>query len=342
MAAGLRYYSGDKRIVFQPGKQRQFLLDAANKLHLSPSSLAKKLSVHQRTMSDWCRETSTLPRKVFNRLILETQQSSPKNIEIRRAYWSTNKAAAIAGKNVYKKYGYIGGDPEIRKRRWQEWWQREGRLKSDICQPKPIRLPRRSGDLAEFVGIMMGDGGMSQAQITISLGTKTDGPYSKYVERLIEYLFSVKPSRYDRPTSGVVALVVSRKKMVDFCQSIGLKLGNKLAGDLDIPDWIKLSHTFHTRCLRGLIDTDGCIYNECHTINGKRYCYPRIAFVSASTRLLSSVHLILQKLGLAAKIRNQRSVNIESRSAIDKYFLLIGTSNPKHRSRYERFNGGVG
>ncbi len=61
------------------------------------------------------------------------------------------------------------------------------------------------------------------------------------------------------------------------------------------------------------MDTDGCIFNECHVINNKKYCYPRLSFVSFSWQLRLSVFKILQKLNFPPKIRNNRSVQLEKR-----------------------------
>ena len=87
--------------------------------------------------------------------------------------------------------------------------------------------------------------------------------------------------------------------------------------------------------MRGLMDTDGCVFHECHNIKGKKYCYPRLSFVTASIPLRNSVVGILQKLHLNPKIRgtNQRYVQIEEKEKIKEYFKLIGSSNPKHLNK---------
>lgn len=119
-------------------------------------------------------------------------------------------------------------------------------------------------------------------------------------------------------------------------------MGNKLKQGLDIPEWIKGNKELEISCIRGLMDTDGCFFNECHKINNKKYCYPRLSLVSHSRQLLDSVFEILQKLGFSPKIRNKRSVQLEKREDILRYFSLIGTSNPKHEAKFKAVFGGVG
>lgn len=131
-------------------------------------------------------------------------------------------------------------------------------------------------------------------------------------------------------------------ELVKFCQSIGLKIGNKLKQNLDLPEWIKKHKSFKISCIRGLIDTDGCLFNECHRINGKIYCYPRLCFTSYSKNLRLSVFQILKELGYSPKIRTTRNVQIENREEIIKYFRLVGTHNLNLQKRYRFIFGGVG
>lgn len=334
----------DKRVIFPSGKQSLFLLTARQNSKLSWLQFTKRIRVHKRTLNDWRREKYSLPFNILQKISEVTRIKIPKNVQLKNRYWYVTKGAKLGGMIVLKKYGRIGGNPEYRKKRWYEWWEREGKYKhhSIISAPLSIKKPRKSKALAEFVGIMIGDGGISKEQVTVSLNPETDNPYSVFVKNLIKKLFNVEPSSYLRKDKSVVNLVVSRKRLVDFCQSIGLRVGNKLKQNLDIPEWVRENRSFRIFCLRGLVDTDGCIFNECHRINKKKYCYPRMAFTSYSRQLCSSVVRVLQDLGFSPKIRNGRNVQLESREDIVEYFRLVGTNNAKHRRRFESFFGGVG
>lgn len=199
-----------------------------------------------------------------------------------------------------------------------------------------MQCPPRSEELAEFVGIMLGDGGMTSFQISITLGYKSDREYSVFVSALLKRLFLVAPSIYERDQS-IIDIRISRKVLVNFCVSLGLCIGNKIRNKVDIPHWIKQNKIFLTACVRGMMDTDGCIFQECHAIGEKKYCYPRIALVSYSNTLRLSVFEGLKKLGFSPKERNGRSINLENKGEIQKYFSLVGTHNPKHQKRFEEF-----
>lgn len=49
---------------------------------------------------------------------------------------------------------------------------------------KNIHHPELSPQLAELAGVIFGDGGISQYQLTITLNRLSDLEYSKYVESL--------------------------------------------------------------------------------------------------------------------------------------------------------------
>ncbi len=137
---------------------------------------------------------------------------------------------------MYEKYGMIGGDPEKRKRKWLQWWNRKGKFNLSNCFiPKEISGPKKSVELAEFVGIIMGDGGITQRQVTVTLNYKTDKEYITFVKNLIKKLFWLEPALYKRKNQSIINIVISRTRLVSFCESVGLKIGNKLTQKLDIP-----------------------------------------------------------------------------------------------------------
>lgn len=340
--AELVNFKKDKRVIFPTGEQYKFLLRAVNKLRLSWSELAKKVGVHRRTLNDWKREKYSIPLRVVQILSHRANVPIPSNIEVKDRYWYTVLGASAGAKAVLRKYGRIGGNPEYRKKKWCEWWKKIGRFnKNKYFVTKTIAIPQKNADLAEFVGIMIGDGGITKKQVIVSLNRKTEKLYSVFVKEFLEKLFQVKPSIYHKDKSGT-DITISRTRLVAFCKSIGLKIGNKLKQDLDIPEWIRKDKNFEIPCIRGLVDTDGCIFNECHKIKGKRYCYPRFAFTSASKQLRVSVFEILKELDFTPRMRHNKDVQLENREEIIKYFKLIGTNNSNHLKRFNSFLGGVG
>jgi hypothetical protein len=200
---------------------------------------------------------------------------------------------------------------------------------------KSVYLPSRSKELAEFVGIMLGDGGITPYQVTITIDSENDREYIHYIVWLAESLFRVPASASPRRSCRATDIKISRTALVRFCNIfLGLPIGNKLKQGLNIPSWIMENAEYQKACIRGLIDTDGCIFFEQHVINGKVYRYPRLNLRSASPALLLSVQKIFHNFGLSGIMRSDRSLQLESKKDIAAYFEQVGTSNPKHRRRY--------
>ena len=313
----------ENRVVFQKGKQFEFLNNMREEVNLSWAQFAKYIKVHHRSLNDWKREKYSLPYSVLKRICRQLNLNEPNNVEIKKPFWSTRKAGRIAGKITFQKYGVIGGDQEYRKKRWHEWWEREGKYKSVINKPKLINKPVFSKKLAEFVGIILGDGAITSRQITITLHHKDDKEYGEYVTGLIKELFKVPVSKYHRDYKSVNDYVISRSELVQFCvNKLGLKVGNKVKQQVDIPDWIKLNKNYSVACLRGLFDTDGSVFSECHRIKNKRYCYPRLSIVNHSKPLIVSLYKILERLDFHPKFRkDNKKVQLEKKDEIIRYFI---------------------
>lgn len=326
-----------KRVVFKNGAQRKFIKNAKKSLHLNNKELAKLLKVTNRTLSDWKREKFYIPLDAVKILLRKERRSMPKNIKIREPFWYVNKGAKIGGLAVYRKYGIVGGNPEKRKEKWFEWWNQIGKFKKHpiLNKPLPIKRPNYSEELAEFVGIVIGDGGISKRQLTVTLHHKDDKKYTEFVVNLIKKLFSVKPSIYHNYKNSVNNIVVSRSELVKFCaEKLGLKIGNKIKQQVDIPDWIKKNKKFQVACLRGLIDTDGSIIIHKYKSKNKFYSYKKIGFTTKSYPLLKSASNILDRLGIKYGISKRGDVRIESQKNVEKYLNLVNSHNPKHLERY--------
>lgn len=327
------------RAIFPKGQQSKFLLEAIKRSHLSWLELAQKINIHTRTLNDWRREQYSMPMDKLKKICSISGMKIPSEIKIKDPFWYVDIGAKNGGLATMKKYGRVGGDPEYRKMRWYEWWEKEGKYRDDmhVGKIKDIKIPRLSKNLAEFTGILIGDGGITQSQVTVSTNSVEDRKYGYFIKKLIKQLFYVNASIYFINSRTVMIIAVSRKKLVEFCnKKLGLKIGNKLKQGLDIPAWVKDNLEFEKACIRGIMDTDGCVFTERHKIKDKFYNYKRLNITSASPALIKSVFDIFYKLGLNPRIRHNRQVQIEDKDNIEKYFNIIGTHNPKHLKRYHK------
>ncbi|OGZ02725.1 MAG: hypothetical protein A2946_04055 [Candidatus Liptonbacteria bacterium RIFCSPLOWO2_01_FULL_53_13] len=326
-----------KRFRFPKGQQRTFIKSCVNRLGATSRRLAEFANVSVRTVTDWKREKFLLPVSVARKLSKKSGVALPSGIKTEGRYWYTFKGGKEGGYAVYNQYGRVGGDEEARKKKWREWWEREGRLRKDILFAElPFRKPAPSEKLAEFMGIMMGDGGMSKFQATITLHHIDDLAYSKFVRRLAYELFGVKPSVYHRVSHSVNQIVISRHGLIEYLHSLGLPIGNKVKQQFDIPEWIKENKKFAVACARGLVDTDGSVFTHTYRVNGKWYSYKKLDFSSMSEPLRRSMHEIFTDAGLHARFLKAKSIRLDSVADMKRYFEVISSHNPKHLKRYRR------
>lgn len=199
----------------------------------------------------------------------------------------------------------------------------------------PVRLPEHSEALAEFCGVMLGDGGIAPYQIRVTLHAIEEPEYGSYVVELAKDLFGVTPRVYRRDNCQGIDIVLSRVEIVEYLVSkCGLSKGNKVKQQVNIPSWIRENRSFRIACLRGLFDTDGSVFEHMYLSKGKPYTYKKLGFTSASLPLLESVHHILNAEGIRNRYGSRHDVRVDSRESVKRYFDLVGSHNPKHLKRY--------
>jgi len=322
----------NKRAVFFSGKQLEFLKNAQKKL--SVSEVASLCSCTKRTVCDWRREKFRMPLGAVHILSKEAKIDFPK-IRVQEEHAHHARAGKLGYAAVLKKYGEIPKNEPVRRKAWEHWWSTEGKnLPNPILCAKSIIQAPKSTELAECFGILMGDGGVSKYQVTVSLNHITDRNYAGFVAYLMHRLFGVRPMVYHYPNNGVLEVTISRIQLVTYLHALGLPIGNKIRQGLDIPEWIKQDKAFLIACIRGLIDTDGCIFTHRYKVKNKWYTYKKLSFTSASKPLLTSVYETFVTLDMHPRIGSAKDVRLDRKSDVDRYFSLISTNNPKHLRRY--------
>ena len=202
---------------------------------------------------------------------------------------------------------------------------------------KEIKMPRRNAELAKFIGIMLGDGGIrSKYQLTVSFNYKTDREFADYVARLIKRLFAVEYVILRKKGSLGADIVVSSARVIDFLLKQGLKAGNKIKNQVDIPVWIKSDIELQKACLSGLVDTDGSLYCHRYKVNNKWYEYLKVDFTSCSSPLLKSVYVIFSNLGIRVSLKGAH-ITVSAKSEVNRYLAKVGSSNIKFVDRWKRF-----
>ena len=193
-------------------------------------------------------------------------------------------------------------------------------IRRDICIPSIY-----SGELAEFIGLILGDGHLTPTQVTVTLGKKDE--YVPYVINLIQNLFKIKP-KHIILNRGDSVVYFGSTVVVRWLISMGLAF-NKTKSQVDLPAWIFSRKIFMRRALRGLLDTDGSVYRLKFGV--------QISFTNESRPLLASVKKMFSKLGFRPSKISSNHIYLTRRDDLGRFFKEVGFKNKKHQKRFLEF-----
>lgn len=334
------------RVKFPSGRQQAFLQDVQRLTGESAASLASQVGVCARTLRDWRREKWQMDDLALNRLCRVAHLPNPPHVTLLPEHWSVQKAARLGGLRRAALHGPLGTF---------ESRQRGGRMSGALIRNDPelarqrglktrkaIRIPPQNEELAELIGIFLGDGGFRNAwQIAISFNPHADRAYAEFIHILVKRLFGLEATWQIRESWGSGDLLISSTALVEFFERMGLRRGRKTPTSVAVPDWIESDRTYRIACLRGLMDTDGSVYQHRYRVRGGAYVYPKLSFTSIIPRLCRFVERTLRELNLSA-FYHQRShqVFVHDSDGVRCYFETVGTHNPRYRERFEQYLAG--
>lgn len=188
-------------------------------------------------------------------------------------------------------------------------------------------IPRGySEELAEFFGIMLGDGHVSHFQVVISLGNK-DIEYIKHVTSLVSRIFKA-PVKTSIRKRGYRDVYISSTAITSWLLKKGL-VSNKVKIQVGMPKWILRRKSYMKAFIRGFFDTDGCVYKIKHRI--------QIDFTNRSIPLLRGLQKILAVLGYNVSDISVFKIYLTRKRDVKKFFKNIQPRNQKHRKRFEEY-----
>ncbi len=188
--------------------------------------------------------------------------------------------------------------------------------KKRFLNRREVFLPKHSKELAELTGILLGDGHLSNNQVFVHLGLK-ELKYANYIIDLFERLFHVRPKISIR-RAGHRDIYLGSIKVVKFFKKMGL-VGNKVAAQVGIPDWIFKKDIYGKNFLKGFFDTDGSIYRL-------KYGW-QISYCNRSLPLLVGTRNILLKLGYKPSKISIGRIYLTRKKDLNRFRKDIGSSN---------------
>ncbi len=297
------------RVEFQKGKQRELISSFKKVNNFTWNNFSDYLEVSFPALKEWYLENCLLPLEIYE--LLDPAHEFEKFINnLKNEKWGQS----------------IGG-------------------KISRGSTKEISYPHKNSELSELVGIILGDGNINVYKKGKKIATyslricghvdKERDYLTNFVSPLIEKLFGVNSTFYISKCSNAFYLMANSRKLIEFLYVIGLKNGNKLKNQSEIPKWIKENPDFSRSCIRGLIDTDGSI----HRMSKRDSNLLRVSFKSHNSKMLLDVREMFLTLGFhPSKIINGNSIYISRKKDVEKYINEIGFHNLKHKKRLELFS----
>ena len=148
-----------------------------------------------------------------------------------------------------------------------------------------------------IVGVAIGDGNLSNPNGRATrLRVYCDLKYPKLIQKIQSTISTIFPENKVSLTKGRGNYLSISCYSNHWEKLLGWHAadGSKFIQDVSIPDWIKKNEIYKINCLRGLIETDGSIYND----RG----YKMVMFTNATYRLASDVFNIIESLNFKPHI----------------------------------------
>jgi hypothetical protein len=169
--------------------------------------------------------------------------------------------------------------------KWREKMKKAGKIKSNS---QPLK---QDGDLAELIGVILGDGCLEKfprtERLVIISNSKNLGFVGRY-SRLVEKIFKKKSKIRKRKDSNCIEISLYQKGL---SERLGISAGNKKNLEIKIPQWIVKNKSYLKRYLRGLYEAEGSF-----SVHEPTYTY-KFLFANKNASLLESVFQALKILG---------------------------------------------
>ena len=206
-----------------------------------------------------------------------------------------------------------------------------------------------SEELAEFVGVLLGDGSIgrytshpngsvkTQYRIKVTGHSTEDLPYFKdYVSPLMTRILGKEPLLRFKSNEQTVELLLFGRQFYGPLIQLGLKPAPKRDNAV-IPEFIA-ANGFESDFIRGLFDTDGClVFDKQHT---NHYYYPRLEIKLLPSPMRDQFIQMLQQVGFKIMLHPKLPsdavvrVQINGEAQLVRWVSSIGFNNPRHKTKY--------
>ncbi len=211
-----------------------------------------------------------------------------------------------------------------------------------------MRFPALGPDLAEFVGVLLGDGSIGryecragdkikiQHRVKVTGDGEEDLPYFKeFLSPLMTNLFGKGPLLRFKRNERTAELAYFGKELYEFLIGLGMVSAPKRNRAI-IPPFV-FEKNLELHFLRGLFDTDGClVFDKQHK---DIHYYPRIEIKMLSCPMREQLLSILSDRGFRYITSPQPNeglrIQMNGKKIFERWMKDIGFNNQKHVSKYD-------
>lgn len=317
-------YTKERRVKLEKGQQNKLIQDLTDK-YGSLKSISEKWNMSYSMIKKYNQGIFLLPENIFNKIISELDI----NLEgLNVSYLDYNWGMKIGSRNGMKAL-------ETKYPEKINLWRKQALIKSHKNRLKKIKFPEFNESLAEFIGIYLGDGTLTEYCLRISGDKRYDLNYFNHVNKIAFDNFRIMGKIYaDKITNQLSLAFFSKELSSFFTKELGIKVGDKIRNKSLIPLFIMENQSLSIACLRGLVDTDGSISRRGR--NGSQFT---ITFNNHNIPLLLQVKEISDNSDIFTFFSEKdKCIGTNKADKIKEYFSKIGSSNLRHIVRYiERF-----
>lgn len=193
---------------------------------------------------------------------------------------------------------------------WRERMKKLGRIKSKY---PPLT---KNGDLAELVGVILGDGHIKKFPRTEELSIFSNSNNKGFIDRyakLVNNLFDKQPAITHHGRSDCTRIRIYQNNIQ---QRLRIPYSPRGKLKIVIPFWILKNKEFMIRYLRGLYEAEGsfCVHRPTYTY--------KFFFSNRNSSMISNVCLLLKKLGFHPHVSND-NVQISKKDEVYRALELF-------------------
>ncbi|MDB5237159.1 MAG: hypothetical protein JWL88_261 [Parcubacteria group bacterium] len=193
---------------------------------------------------------------------------------------------------------------------WRDEAKRTGQIKSTYPELE------KNGNLAELIGVILGDGHIGTHPRCESLRIVGSGNNSGFRDRyasIVETVFGKIPHVALRSKNNAYNITLYEKHIAE---RLGILAGNRSAYEFVLPAWIEENQKYRIRFLRGLYEAEGSLSFHPGTYTHK------FIFTNMNPYLLDIVFGLVSDLGFHPH-RTSRDIQVSRKAEVQKLADLL-------------------